>query len=674
MVDYLRLRLLRDIAELQIEPYTNIALHTDNDLTQACLILSPEGQEPLHLTMFFDGYPLRAPRVTIQSKVYHPNVSGGYICASILNTSEGYTPAYTLKSVAIQLLSFFSSETLEQEHGGQPVDLKRYRYLYSTEPSSFSCKTCGFDDGTRHKEDFARRWEEYFRPTSMVTSRDSRMKPAVLSKQNLMERSVSEPKQARGSKQCEVKELLLKDIQNAMTPTSECAPPTLDLVQKFLALPDEILLTIFSHLSDEDLWAVARVFPVTSEILNSYDFIRVRELQCFCLKESFMSLKLGVGVHVRRRGREGTFESEFDLLSQKAFLDYEIRTSVQGLHFEHWLPLPISRRHWRSVRVEVFDSLRGLASAAKLKDQSVVNVIYHFMNDIVVKLSQEAEKCFDYDSRSSLTHASAKAVESYFALFHLLLCLANEDTTIISIANATVDSFLNGRTSKSSTPSLGHLLVAALVSDAGMTEQLRLAVIKEAILRNVVWMLDVTGANMPELAYLEPSAVSEYRLRRSFQASKTSYRLLIFLTLFCRTARPEGISLPDLCYRIFDAHGAPPHGIAEVMASEIRRIKDIDSFPPFFIAMGVNDMPSKEILTDFLRRMVVVSEEKGYSRMPITQAEALGLRKRKEPEVEVDKEVTCGLVTLEKTTASFFPRQGSRRGGGTRRGWPRGRR
>lgn len=660
---------------MQVEPYPNIALHMNDSLTQACLILTPEGQDSLHLTMVLDSYPLRAPTVTIQSEITHPNVFGTYICASILNTTEGYTPAYTLKSIAIQLLSFFSSETLEQDYDGEKVDLGRYRERSSRIRNTYHCVTCGFDDEARRREKQASRLEENLRWLKTAT-RDSAGRGVPCSQgKNSGDSTGAVRRQRKASKLGEADQMEVDETANAITPVSKRAFSSSDLGQKFPTLPDEILLMVFSELSDQDLWAVAKVFPVTNEILHSYDFIRVRELQCFCLKESFMTVKLGVGVHIHSRGREGTFESEFDLLSQQAFRDYGIRTSVQGLSFEYWLPLPISRRHWRLVRADVSGSLRKLACAAKLKDVSDINVIYHFMNDIVVKFSQEAEKCFDYDSQSSLTHASEKAVGSYFVLFHLLLCLANEDAEITRAANATIHGFLAGQTSKSSCPSLGHLLVAALISNAGMTEQLKLAIIKEAVLRNVVWMLDPTGANMPELAYLEPSAVSEYRLRHTFQASKTSYRLLMFLNLFCETVRGEAKPLANLCDQIFDAHGAPPKGTAELMAAEIRRIKDVDSFPPFFTAMGVLDMPSKENFTSFLRRMVSESGEKGYSRMPLTQGEALALRKRREPGVEVAEGLVCGLVTLEKASASFFPGGGGRAGsGGGGRGRGRGRR
>ena len=71
-----------------------------------------------------------------------------------------------------------------------------------------------------------------------------------------------------------------------------------------------------------------------------------------------------------------------------------------------------------------------------------------------------------------------------------------------------------------------------------MTKDLTFLIIKETVTSNVVWMLDPRGAGMADLSYLEQSAESDYRLQTTFQASKTLYRLLMFLNLFRRTARP----------------------------------------------------------------------------------------------------------------------------------------
>jgi ubiquitin-protein ligase len=122
-------RLLHDIAEIQEDPYPNIHLIFDDvNIHKACLILTPEGEKPLHLQIhFYDVYPLRAPHITIQSHIIHPNVFDDYICADMLNKDDGWTSAYTLKGIVVQLLSFFTSDELEQDYGNRAVNLAQYR-------------------------------------------------------------------------------------------------------------------------------------------------------------------------------------------------------------------------------------------------------------------------------------------------------------------------------------------------------------------------------------------------------------------------------------------------------------------------------------------------------------------------------------------------------------------
>ena len=67
MANALKQRLLRDIAELQSKPYPNIELHVqDDDLTQACLVLNPEGYGLIHLTVAFPSdFPLKPPKIQV---------------------------------------------------------------------------------------------------------------------------------------------------------------------------------------------------------------------------------------------------------------------------------------------------------------------------------------------------------------------------------------------------------------------------------------------------------------------------------------------------------------------------------------------------------------------------------------------------------------------------------
>lgn len=52
------------LTEMQVDPYPNITLHMNDDLS-ACVILSSEGEDSLHLTMFLQDCSLRGPMVTI---------------------------------------------------------------------------------------------------------------------------------------------------------------------------------------------------------------------------------------------------------------------------------------------------------------------------------------------------------------------------------------------------------------------------------------------------------------------------------------------------------------------------------------------------------------------------------------------------------------------------------
>lgn len=247
----------------------------------------------------------------------------------------------------------------------------------------------------------------------------------------------------------------------------------------------------------------------------------------------------------------------------------------------------------RALRLLCLRAIHGHA-VMRSNEPGDIDVLYYLMNNIAVQFSADAEKGFRQpDERSTLSRASKKAVEAYFAFFHLLLCLATENAEIIKAANKIVNHFLTGPHTKKQFPDLGHLLVAGLVSDDGLTQPLIFRIIKEAILRNVVWMLDSKGADLAELAYLEPSTISEYRLVKSFEASRTSYRLLMFLKLFSSSARQPGKSLVHLRESLFDSHGAPPPGVSATMAQRIPENREINGFPGFLRAMGITDIPGK---------------------------------------------------------------------------------
>ncbi|KAK3724788.1 hypothetical protein LTR37_000836 [Vermiconidia calcicola] len=543
------------------------------------------------------------------SKVEHPNVFDDYICASILNTQEGYTSAYTLKGICIQLLSFFGSELIEQEHGGGVIKRRDTTHGGASRGvfGVYKCTLCGF----------------------------------------------GQPEEGTATP---LEQDVVMDDTYAVTDFGD---------KSIKDLPPELLLLICDELDEEALLLAAQAWNGFSRVVRQHNIIRTRELQCFTLKEGFNKKALGVGVHVEGR----TIQSEFDLMSYQAFTILGVRRSVQGLPFEHWLPLPISQTHWIRARRNIDDCLDSIARTVGISGP-LVTVIYAFMNDTVVRLSQEASDLESVqssrrnlnhlylDQGSTLTVVSEKAIESYFHLFHVLLCLAIEQPGVAKDANNMIKAFLDGKRDKKSVPNLGHLLVMVLISDTDVTDELTRAIVKEAITRNVVWMLDVRGQNMPELSFVETDATSDYRLQKTFDAGKTSYRLLMFANMMKRcvtntSTNGQPKTLAELRDDLFKRHGGAPHGTVTRLADAVRKIQKVSSFPDFLKAMGIQQMPAKPDFAAFLRRTVQESVEKGYSTWALTQEEALALRIRKEPEVGRVQDMQP--ANFGKRQYTFFP-------------------
>ncbi|KAH8648410.1 hypothetical protein BX600DRAFT_517801 [Xylariales sp. PMI_506] len=676
----LRQRLLQDIDELCRKPYPNIELHVhDEDLTSLCLVLSPRGYKKMHLTILhLDEYPIRPPYIRMDSRVYHPNIFGSYICASILNTEEGYTPAYTLKGIAIQLLSFFGSDTLEQDHGWgvvETVDLSMYRRGNSSgvdEPADlFSCTKCGFENRPQKKQIPGAVYVKPYRRRRTQNQRDSNASSSTSTVTSNAGFSADNVMKISSGLSCQI-----------------------DM------LPNEMLVSILEEIEEtEDLISLARAWPRVSGLIADFDVMRQRELQCFVLKKTYREVRLGVGISHSHTAGLG---SEFDLLSDEAFSQLSVRRSIHGVPFQRWLPLPLSLRHWDLVRDDAERALDSLRPSLKVSDPARADVLYSFMTDVVVKLNmveidhrrrRKGSYGDDGDaaSRSTLRHASEKAIESYFHLFHLLVCLATESPDVVRHANRLIANFAAGRRSKRHCPNLGHLLVALLISDVPVSEDLIKAIVTEAITRNVVWLL----TSHPELAYAEADAASAYRLDTTFAGSRTSYRLLMFSELFRRTARPNRATpLAAVRDALFARHGAPPPGAAARLAAEVRRLHDVTDFPQFLREMLGAEfaVPTAAAFTGVLRGTLRSSAEQGYSvgqhqlrqqqqhgggggggGAGINQVEALALRLACEPGVSVQPQhqvlvnqwrADRRLPRVRMQGRSFFPRGGNRKSGG----------
>lgn len=373
---HLERRVLHDVHELLSDPYPGISfrLQDDSDLSRACLILSPEGQRPLHLTIRLGPrYPLKPPEFSMDSQVDHPNVFNGYICADVLDRK--HTPAYTLKSICIQILSFFASETVEQaDFDNEKVNLEKFRELvlrhHGEIEDPFSCKDCGFP---KHQAAAA---------TAEASSTSTPTSPDRL------------PNQATASTTAASSDSRAVTINN---------------------LADELLIGICELLDDEHLIIAKQAWKRFDRLVPS--IIRNREIHCFVLKRGFTKLDLGIGIRIEGKKM---IQSEFDMLSSAAFEELGVKKTPQGLEFKWWLPLPIAQMHWERVKSRAIDSLTIIQRQIGFSG-SLDKVIYQFMNCGVIQLSTDAEKIASPSRRfghaapeSALIHASDRAIDSKY--------------------------------------------------------------------------------------------------------------------------------------------------------------------------------------------------------------------------------------------------------------------
>lgn len=136
----------------------------------------------------------------------------------------------------------------------------------------------------------------------------------------------------------------------------------------------------------------------------------------------------------------------------------------------------------------------------------------------------------------------------------------------------------------------------------------------KAMTRNVIRVLQ----KHPELAYMESTPSSDYGSQKSFEVSKTSYGILMYLNLFrmvaIGTPRRSIQQLPDSA---FARHGAPPPGGAKNLAESIKLIHKVNNFNDFLATVGL-PRRSKEQLCAFLKERMKTAVSMGYCVWPLS--------------------------------------------------------
>lgn len=305
--------------------------------------------------------------------------------------------------------------------------------------------------------------------------------------------------------------------------------------------------------------------------------------------------------------RKATFPeltTKLDFLSYEAYYEDNVRKTVWGEPFTHWLPIWINKEHGSRAFPYMEEAIRDLTFTNSLTFSPIMalQVIPRLMNNMVVSVM------------SGNIHASLKALEGYCMFHRILIEFVSKYPEVQAAVNSKARKFIDDDDfrHKASTPNLGEFLPQMAVATNVTWEDLSVPYLEENFTRNVLWVIK----KYPKLANISRSrgGVDSERLSKTFHGSTVSMRLLAFHVFFFRHfARPPGLSLAEIAANYDRFYGLPSSEMKSNLQKKIFEILKIDSWPKFFRAIGVA-LPSQENLSQWLVQSVMASEKKGYHR------------------------------------------------------------
>ena len=573
-------RLMSDLRDLMKEPLpTAVAAPLEENIRLwHCNLRPVDGAfsgSVFHLRLRFPRrYPMEPPDVQLLSTNLpgHPNVFGEYICLSMLKPAastapyDGWSSAYTVKSILLQLQSFLLTEgEIDQDHGGTSRARWTTQYVdyVKQQNSAFVLK---IDDTVTH----------------------THAKPFPAFRE------------------------VLKGPVSHRTPASSGAISKVNWVR----LPEAVVAFAAAFLTTEELPVLRRVCKDWEQIDNDFNLFERRQLCCFHTKVSIdddESALFGIGLSLRMHHdgqRIASVTSPLDVLSEAAFVQDHVRLSVWKHSFDHFLPLAINQQHFHRA----IPRLRKAICAIFPTDNSPMRLLDLFcaaMNTMVVQLFHTHN--WDNSSGGSPElHASELAIDGYVNFHHLLLRCSIHFPQIRAEAQRRVTAFIGSdeHRHKDHCPDLGRFLVCLTLSREGW-EEIKYAYLKESFARQVRWLLK----KMPRLEITTPPHCADplRRQQQTLEAASTGLRLTCFQVAFLDIAgRPAGTAGPEDVAAAYDKRlGKPTVLQRRQLQSRAKGILALRSWPEFFQLTRAPVAGSKQ-LHGLLVQSIAASAEKGY--------------------------------------------------------------
>lgn len=575
-------RLLRDWKEIQDDPDLKyFAVHpVGDDLFEWHVNFKPtEGLYCgilFHVIVKFNShlgkplYPHSPPVIQLCSKLHHPNVfynwygqeEGGfpYICLDLLKDRSSYSPnysgwssAYTLGSILMQLSSFFFDSHIEQEGGYVETITLSGDQLEECRQSSraFTCQTCG------HTHD---------NPFPMIVAQ--------------------QPVQASTEEKLQDKPSSVNLADNA------------DVMHTILEFVPEKSMEVCKQV--EQSWQ-SSMDKISSK----------REIVCFHSKIPLGEDVIGIGINVdyfeNRRNNQSqnqtrkvlrNVSSEFDYLSHSAFQS-GVRSSTWNKKITHFIPLVIDRENFGKGYPILINSLKHVLQTNIIGSEEMLSFFTSFMNTIVVEL-------FKVGNNGQINrYASEKALIGYTCIHHLLLTLLSRYPKMKDIANQRIRDFMatDDNRTKKAIPDLGKFLVYLVISDSELNwDLIKYTYLKETFIRNVLWMVrenqQLANEKLP----------MDQRLQMTFASKSfsTSRSLIMFQCYFLNNvARPEGKTNTQMLSHYNNCFGRPSHQDMDKLQTRCREILAVNDWMGYFKMLYVSIPPKDKfynILVDSVKQ------------------------------------------------------------------------
>ena len=594
---------------------------------------------------FPDDYPTNPPTIQLCTRLAHPNVfqgydynqhtkreEGYYICLNMLRPPEdghveaysGWSSAYTVHAILMQLSSFLFAENIPQDHGG-----------------SVRCRS-NLHGTKRDADAFHAKHGHNYPPVSTTEHQIQAEKTQELSL----------PRVASADERCR-RSLHLRLGVVVETSRLDCDDVEQQHKDPFDRLPDEIVLTILQYLEPRDLATATKTNRVLCQIGCRYNVWERREALCFHSKVTMDEETLGLGFSIEYHGRSADIKgihAELDLLSQSAY-DSGVRRGVWQERFDQWVPLWLCDEHGEHAWPRLLGCVHHCATGGRIgavltptskgdqarrRARQYLEFFGKAMNSFVVSMMDNTDdntgdtsgRYFHQEhprqpiKQKTALHASERALLGYCSFHHLLLAFCARFPLMREEANAMVARAVDGHTSKDDLPDLGVFLALLTVTDQSwFSPQLAWAVLGETLDRNVRWALP----NMPYLRRFERTMThkqaenvckAETLLADWAVHTATSRRVLMFQAYFLTVVgRPKAVHPSVVLNHYNRSLGRPTARMVENLRVACGEIMATSDWPGFFNRLGL-PLPTKVQVATRLRAAVENSRKKSYHGTP----------------------------------------------------------